>query len=54
MCMHMYKGVGLTPPILTPTHPLAAKGGNPLKQYKFNMSWTKRDKWILFVDLKSV
>ena len=41
-------------PFSPPTHPLAAKGGDPLKQYKFNMSWTNRDKWILFVDLKSV
>ena len=35
---YVYKCVGLTPPTLTPTHPLPAKGRTPLKQYKFNTS----------------
>ena len=38
------------PPPPTPYLPR----GDPLKQYKFNMSWTNRDKSILFTDLKSV
>ena len=29
MCIHMYTSVELTPPTLTPTHPLPAKGGPP-------------------------
>ena len=61
LCMHtcvhvhayMYTSVELTPPTLTPTHPLPVRG-DPLKQYKFNTSWTNRDKSILFADLKSV
>ena len=28
--------------------------GDPLKQYKFNMSLTNQDKSILFADLKSL
>ena len=56
MCMHMYTRVGLTPLTLTSTHlpPTAKGGGDPWKQYKFNKSWTNRDKSILFADLESV
>ena len=34
-------------------HPPPTCQGDPLKQYKFNTSWTNRDKSILFADLKS-
>ena len=54
MCMHMYVykcGTDTTHPL--PNLSLPAKG-DPLKQYKFNTSWTNWDKSILFADLKSV
>ena len=67
MCVHMYLwmhtcvhvhtyvykcGTDTTHP--HPHPPPTCQGGTPLKQYKFNTSWTNRDKSILFADLKSV
>ena len=37
-----------------PHPPPTCQGGTPLKQYKFNTSWTNQNKSILFADLKSV
>ena len=61
LCMHtcvhvhtyVYKcGADTTHPHCHP--PPTCQGGTPLKQYKFNTSWTNRVKSILFADLKSV
>ena len=66
MCVHMYLcmhtcvyvhayvykcGTDTTHPH---PHPSLPAKGDPLKQYKFNTSWTNQDKSILFADLKSV
>ena len=53
MCAYECKcGTDTTHP--HPHPPPTCQGGTPLKQYKFNTSWTNWDKLILFADLKSV
>ena len=58
-CVHVHayvhkSGTDSTNPNLHPPPPNCQGGGDPWKQYKFNKSWTNRDKSILFADLESV